>query len=194
MVGAIFEGLKMIFKTITKLSRPYVSLEENDLKFKIDSDNTFKYTLSNIDTKTRHDPYIIDAYTLSANEIYLEYIHTDIDVSWNGQALSFFISLLKDNIKAKNFDLVEKEEFSHYEFLTYKVDNSYFLNVIYIYEVSKEVFIVDKKAELYEKLLKNFKKDYIYRFEKNSNNIPKIENLSLVKNNAMNSYFAISSN
>ncbi|MCT7637179.1 hypothetical protein PJV89_10515 [Aliarcobacter butzleri] len=194
MVGAIFEGLKMIFKTITKLSRPYVSLEENDLKFKIDSDNTFKYTLSNIDTKTRHDPYIIDAYTLSANEIYLEYIHTDIDVSWNGQALSFFIGLLKDNIKAKNFDLVEKEEFSHYEFLTYKVDNSYFLNVIYIYEVSKEVFIVDKKAELYEKLLKNFKKDYVYRFEKNSNNIPKIENLSLVKNNAMNSYFAISSN
>ena len=194
MVGAIFEGLKMIFKTITKLSRPYVSLEENDLKFKIDSDNTFKYTLSNIDTKTRHDPYIIDAYTLSANEIYLEYVHTDIDVSWNGQALSFFISLLKDNIKAKNFDLVEKEEFSHYEFLTYKVDNSYFLNVIYIYEVSKEVFIVDKKAELYEKLLKNFKKDYVYRFEKNSNNIPKIENLSLVKNNAMNSYFAISSN
>lgn len=194
MVGAIFEGLKMIFKTITKLSRPYVSLEENDLKFKIDSDNTFKYTLSNIDTKTRHDPYIIDAYTLSANEIYLEYIHTDIDVSWNGQALSFFISLLKDNIKAKNFDLVEKEEFSHYEFLTYKVDNSYFLNVIYIYEVSKEVFIVDKKAELYEKLLKNFKKDYVYRFEKDSNNIPKVENLSLVKNNAMNSYFAISSN
>ncbi|MCG3710906.1 hypothetical protein [Aliarcobacter butzleri] len=194
MVGAIFEGLKMIFKTITKLSRPYVSLEENDLKFKIDSDNTFKYTLSNIDTKTRHDPYIIDAYTLSANEIYLEYIHTDVDVSWNGQALSFFISLLKDNIKAKNFDLVEKEEFSHYEFLTYKVDNSYFLNVIYIYEVSKEVFIVDKKAELYEKLLKNFKKDYVYRFEKDSNNIPKIENLSLVKNNAMNSYFAISSN
>ncbi|MCG3665310.1 hypothetical protein L5F09_06095 [Aliarcobacter butzleri] len=194
MVGAIFEGLKMIFKTITKLSRPYVSLEENDLKFKIDSDNTFKYTLSNIDTKTRHDPYIIDAYTLSANEIYLEYIHTDIDVSWNGQALSFFISLLKDNIKAKNFDLVEKEEFSHYEFLTYKVDNSYFLNLIYIYEVSKEVFIVDKKAELYEKLLKNFKKDYVYRFEKDSNNIPKIENLSLVKNNAMNSYFAISSN
>lgn len=194
MVGAIFEGLKMIFKTITKLSRPYVSLEENDLKFKIDSDNTFKYTLSNIDTKTRHDPYIIDAYTLSANEIYLEYIHTDIDVSWNGQALSFFIGLLKDNIKANNFDLVEKEEFSHYEFLTYKVDNSYFLNVIYIYEVSKEVFIVDKKAELYEKLLKNFKKDYVYRFEKNSNNIPKIENLSLVKNNAMNSYFAISSN
>ncbi len=194
MVGAIFEGLKMIFKTITKLSRPYVSLEENDLKFKIDSDNTFKYTLSNIDTKTRHDPYIIDAYTLSANEIYLEYIHTDIDVSWNGQALSFFIGLLKDNIKAKNFDLVEKEEFSHYEFLTYKVDNSYFLNVIYIYEVSKEVFIVDKKDELYEKLLKNFKKDYVYRYEKNSNNIPKIENLSLVKNNAMNSYFAISSN
>ena len=194
MVGAIFEGLKMIFKAITKLSRPYVSLEEYDLKFKIDSDNTFKYTLSNIDTKTRHDPYIIDAYTLSANEIYLEYIHTDIDVSWNGQALSFFISLLKDNIKAKNFDLVEIEEFSHYEFLTYKVDNSYFLNVIYIYEVSKEVFIVDKKAELYEKLLKNFKKDYVYRFEKNDSNVPNIENLSLVKNNAMNSYFAMSSN
>lgn len=194
MLGIVLESLKMLFKKITKLSRPYVSLEENDLKFKIDSDNTFKYTLSNIDTKTRHDPYIIDAYTLSANEIYLEYIHTDIDVSWNGQALSFFISLLKDNIKAKKFNLLEKEEFSHYEFLTYKVDDSYILNVIYVYEINKEVFIIDKKAELYEKLLKNFKKGYIYRFEKNDDNVPSIVNLSLVKNNAMYSYFRISSN
>ena len=32
------------------------------------------------------------------------------------------------------------------------------------------------------------------QLEKNSNNIPKIENLSLAKNNAMNSYFGISSN
>ncbi|MFW2569209.1 hypothetical protein ACN5PA_11070, partial [Aliarcobacter butzleri] len=66
-------------------------------------------------TKPPHDPYLIDPYTLSAYAIYIEYSHTDIDVSWNGQALSFFIRLLKDNIKAKNFDLVEKEESTHYE-------------------------------------------------------------------------------
>lgn len=192
MFRAILDSLKALFKKIAKFSIPYISLEENDLKFKISSDDhTFRYTLFNIETKTRHDAYVIEAYTLSADDIYLEYIHTEMDVSWNGQALSFFVSLLKDNIKAKKFDLLEKEEFPHYEFLTYKVNDSYILNIIYIYEMHKEVFIVDKKADLYEKLLKNFKKGYIYAFTKNDNSVPNIVNLSLVKNNAMNSYFGM---
>lgn len=192
MITLIFDGIKTIFKKIAKLSIPYMTLEENDLKFKISSDDhTFKYTLLNIETKTRHDAYILEAYTLSADDIYLEYIHIDADVSWNGQALSFFISLLKEHIKAKKFELLEKEEFPHYEFLTYKVDDKYILNIIYIYEMHKEVFIIDKKSDLYKKLLKNFNKEYIYQFTKNDDSIPSIVNLSLVKNNAMNGYFNI---
>lgn len=89
-------------------------------------------------------------------------------------------------------DLLEKKEFAHYEFLVYKINGQYILNVIYIYEINKEVFIVDTKGELYENLLKNFDKTYVYKFEKNQIDFIDL-NLSLVKNNAMKSYFALHS-
>lgn len=187
-MGIFSDMINSLFKTITKLSRPYFTLEENDLKFKIDSDNFYLFPISNIETKTRHDPYVLEAYTMSANGLYIEYIHTDSDVSWNGQALSFFTSLLRHDLKANELKLLEKREFKHYEFLVYEIDESYILNIIYIYEINKDVFIIDLKGELYENLLKNFHKDYIYKFKRNENNLPHI-NTSLVKNNAIYSYF-----
>ena len=192
-MGIIIDTLKSVFKTITKLSRPYFSLEENELKFKIDSDDFYKYPISNVETKTRHDSYVLEAYTLKTKDLFMEYIHIDSDVSWNSQALGSFISLLKENLKIRNMDLLEKKEFNHYEFLTYKIDDNYILNIIYIYEINKDIFIIDKHSELYENLLKNFQKDYKYTLEKNSNLNLDI-NVSLVKNNAMRSYFGIRSN
>ena len=160
-MGMITNAFKSFVKTITKLSRPYFTLEENQLKFKIDSDTFYKFPILNIETKTRYDSYILDAYTLKADNIHLEYIHTDNDISWNAQALSFFKDLLKESINAYSMDLLEKKEFAHYEFLVYKINGQYILNVIYIYEINKEVFIVDTKGELYENLLKNFDKNYV---------------------------------
>ena len=191
-MSIIVDFFKSLFKTIKKLSRPYFSLEENELKFKIDSDTFFKFPILNIETKTRYDSYILDAYTLKADNIHLEYIHTDNDTSWNAQALSFFKDLLKESINPYSMDLLEKKEFRHYEFLVYKIDEKYILNVIYIYEINKEVFIVDQKGNLYENLLKNFDKNYVYKFEKNKTDFIDL-NFSLVKNNAMKSYFALHS-
>ncbi|MFA6742000.1 MAG: hypothetical protein WCR78_11000 [Arcobacteraceae bacterium] len=191
-MSIIVDFFKSLFKTIKKLSRPYFSLEENELKFKIDSDTFFKFPILNIETKTRYDSYILDAYTLKADNIHLEYIHTDNDTSWNAQALSFFKDLLKESINPYSMDLLEKKEFRHYEFLVYKIDEKYILNIIYIYEINKEVFIVDQKGDLYENLLKNFDKNYVYKFEKNKTDFIDL-NFSLVKNNAMKSYFALHS-
>lgn len=191
-MGIIVDFFKSLFKTIKKLSRPYFSLEENELKFKIDTDTFYKFPILNIETKTRYDSYILDAYTLKADNIHLEYIHTDNDTSWNAQALSFFKDLLKESINASSMDLLEKKEFRHYEFLVYKIDEKYILNIIYIYEINKEVFIVDQKGDLYENLLKNLDKNYVYKFEKNKMDFIDL-NFSLVKNNAMKSYFALHS-
>jgi hypothetical protein len=187
-MGLVIDTLKSFSKTLSKLSRPYFSLEENELKFKIDSENFYKFPITNIETKTRHDSYVLEAYTLKADNLHVEYIHTQNDVSWNGQALSFFKDLLKENLKIKSLDLLEKREFSHYEFLVYKIDYQYIVNVIYIYEINKEVFIIDTKGELYENLLNFFDKTYLYKFEKNPIDYKNL-NISLVKNNAMKSYF-----
>lgn len=191
-MGMIIDAFDSFFKTIKKLSRPYFSLEENELKFKIDSDTFYIFPITNIETKTRFDSYVLNAYTLKADNLHLEYIHTADDISWNGQALSFFKDLLKETIKAKSMELLEQKEFGHYEFLVYKINNNFILNIIYIYEVNKEVFIVDTKGELYENLLKNFDKTYEYNFERKAINSVDL-NLSLVKNNTMKSYFALQS-
>ena len=191
-MGMITNAFKSFFKTITKLSRPYFTLEENQLKFKIDSDNFYLFSISNIETKTRHDPYVLEAFTLTANNLYIEYILTDADVSWNGQAFSFFIGLLKRDIRAKSMDLIEKKEFKHYELMVYRIDNTYILNLIYIYEINKEIFIVDLKGDLYEGLLKNFDKNYKYEFERNKK-LNLTLNTSVVKNNAIQGYFRTTS-
>ena len=192
MFGALFEGLKFAFKKVTKLSIPYFSLEENDLRFKITSDYSFKYPISNIETKTRHDAYVLDAYTLKTKEIYIEYIHTYSDATWNGQAFGHFLSLLKENIGAKRFELVDNYEFSHYQFQTYFVDGSYYLNVVYLYEMNKDIFVIDKKYSLFQALLKNFKKDYEYSFDEKFN-LDLDFNFSLVKKNSINNYFRVTS-
>lgn len=191
-MGIITDTLKSIFKTLTKLSRPYFSLEDNLLKFKIDSDDFFSFPIENIEIKTRHDSYVLEAYTINSKDLYIEYIHTDPDVLWNGSALSFFTNLLKDELRVKSMELLEKKEFKHYHFLTYKINNEYILNIIYIYEMDKEVFIIDSKSELYENLLKNFQKDYVYKYEKNKNIFLSF-NISLVKNNAFKQYFSLNS-
>lgn len=192
-MGVVIDFFKSIFKTLKKLSRPYFSLEETELKFKIDSDHFYNFPISNIDIKTRHDPYVLDAYTLQLKDIYVEYIHLDNDVSWNGEAFTLFTNLLKNTLKFRTMDLLEEKEFSAYKFVVYRINNEYNLNLIYIYEVNKEVFIIDQKAELYEGLLKNFDKNYVYNFEKNKNFSLNF-NLSLVKNNGMNDYFSYDSN
>ena len=94
-MGFMINILKSLFKTLKKLSRPHFSLEENELKFKIDSDNFYLFPISNIETKTRHDPYVLDAFTMTANNIYLEYIHTDTltFLEWSG--IFFFYKFIK---------------------------------------------------------------------------------------------------
>lgn len=190
-MGFMINILKSLFKTLKKLSRPHFSLEENELKFKIDSDNFYLFPISNIETKTRHNSYVLETYTLKTDDLYIEYIHTETSVTWNGQAFSFFLNLIKQDLKIKDMKLLEKKEFSHYEFLTYEINDDYILNFIYIYEISKEIFIIDFKGELYENLLRNFQKDYKYKYEKKEHHLVDL-NTSLVKNNAIYDYFRMS--
>ena len=191
MIEALFEVLKFIFKRVTKLSIPYFSLEENSFKFRITSEYIFDFPISNIETKTRHNSYVLETYTLKTDDLYIEYIHTETSVTWNGQAFSFFLNLIKQDLKIKDMKLLEKKEFSHYEFLTYEINDDYILNFIYIYEISKEIFIIDFKGELYENLLRNFQKDYKYKYEKKEHHLVDL-NTSLVKNNAIYDYFRMS--
>ena len=59
-----------------------------------------------METKTRHDSYVLGGLYFKTKDLFIEYIHIDSDVSWNSQTLGSFISLLKENLKIRNMDLL----------------------------------------------------------------------------------------
>ncbi len=182
---------KNLLKSIAKVSRPIVSMEANQLNFKINSDFFYTYNLENFDIKTRHDPYTVDAFTIKTDKFYMEYIKVDDDTTWQGQALSLYEGFLVEQLKLKKLETLEEVEYEHYTFKIYKVDEYAILHLIYIWEVNKDVFILDFDSQLFKTLITNLDKNYIYKY----NNSPKLSvdfDSSIVKLNAFKYYFNLS--
>lgn len=178
-----------IISSLSKMSIPIFLFDEHNvqLSFKLKNDNRYLYNLEPYEIKTRHDSYVIHAYTLKTSSIYLEYINLDSFSSWNGLSRGFYEKLLTDRLKVK-LELVERIEIDNYEFSTYKVDEQFILHLIFIWEVNKDIFILDTKGKLYKELLSSLKDGYIYKFddeEKGSVNF----DISLVKENSIKQFF-----
>ncbi len=177
-----------ILNIIATASLPIYKFENNILSFKTDKDNYYDYCLEEYDIKTRHDPFVIEAYTLSSKDIFIEYIKTDINTSWNGHALSLYESFFKQKVNIKDSETLEKFEISNYVFKVIKVNDSFVIHFIYIYTSNSNIIIVDMKGDLYKNLLSCFKKDYDYKYsdiEKGSVNF----NISMVKENNIRNFF-----
>jgi hypothetical protein len=181
---------KNILNSLVRVSLPLCTFENNTLKFRVNDNDVYIYALEEYDIKTRHDPYVQEAYTLKNAQIHFEFIRTDEDISWNGLSRSFYESLLQKELQCKHFELMNREEIGHYEFSTYLIDHRYTVHLIYIWEMQKEMFIVDTCGHLYHTLL-NKMQDGLETKKYNYETI-KLD-VSLVKNNAFHGYFNQSS-
>lgn len=180
---------KSLIDTIISVTSSTFLFKDNALLFKVSSDEFYTYELGNYDLKTRHDPYVLEAYTLKNKDISLEYIKVDEDTSWNGSAINFFESFFKSELKIKSLVKIEDIEISNYVFRIYKIDDSFCFFFIYIYEVNKDIFIIDTKGELYNNIIEKLKKDYSFKceyFEKGDINF----DISLVKKNSIEDFFS----
>lgn len=121
--------------------------------------------------------------------IFSEYISLDFSCTWNGLARGYFEYLFKSTLNLKSFKIIERFEFKNYEFTTYLIDDLYYMNLIYKYSSSEDIFIVDYNGKYFTKLIKdfdiNYKNKYLQekRFSSNYSN-------SLVRMNFFNSYFS----
>ncbi len=184
---------KKILNSINQMSSPIFSFDADlsVLSFILPNDEKFDFTLENYDVKTRHDPYVYEAYTFNNQDIFFEYIHLDPVCSWNGLSRGYFIDLLKSLINDE-LELEERFEFKHYEFSTYNSHSHGYIHIIYIWDVTKEVFLIDKKGILYKNFLGLLKSDYEYKY--NDKKIYDLDiEISLVKRNSLNNYFNASS-
>ncbi|MGM0519335.1 MAG: hypothetical protein ACQERD_06810 [Campylobacterota bacterium] len=190
-MGAFTRLIKGFFKKFIKLSRPLFSFDENELRFKVDLETVFAYPLDNFETNTRHDSYILEAYTIVNKHLLVEYVNIDSDVTWNGLPSSLYITLLKNKENIKYMSILEKHEFDGFDFIVYEVDKKYILNFIYIYEINKDVFIVDTSGDLFARLLEQFDFSYEYKYDK-AQMVTLKGNFSIVRENAIYSYFTLS--
>lgn len=177
-----------IINAIKKASIPSFIFENNQLVFHVRHNKTIVYDLGTYDLKTRHDPYVFEAYTLHNSDIYLEYIKLDSNATWNGFSRGFYESMMKENLKLKSLEVLKRQEHKNFEFSTYKVDESFILHLIFIWGAQQDIFLIDTKGKLFTTLMKAVDKTYEYPYaseEKGSVNF----DISLVKNNAFKSYF-----
>lgn len=172
---------------IAKASLPTYKFENNQLHFKLKTDEYFDYDLENYEMKTRHDPYALEAYTIRTNNIFLEYIRLDNNASWNGQPLSIYQGFLKEKLNIKDFELLEKEEINNYNFKTYKIDKSFILHIIYIYTSISDIIIIDTSGNLYKNLLSKLDEKYLYKFDKEEKGSVNF-NISIVRENCFRNY------
>lgn len=189
-MGFIRKIFDVLSKNIINLSRPVFTFEDNTLKFKLDSQHYYTFDLNNYETKTRHDSYVLEAYTIKSENLFVEYVNVDHDVTWNALSSSLFINLFKEKFPINSMHIVEKKEFENYEFITYKINDDFTLNFIFINELHKDIFIIEKNADLYTNLLKSFIKDYTYTFDIKQELEFDI-NISIVKENALHGYFKL---
>ena len=177
-----------IISAIANASMPIYKFENNQIAFKMESEEYVYYDLNNYDMKTRHDPFVLEAYTINNDEIFLEYVKTDTSTTWNGQAFSMYEDFFKGKLKLKEFETLESKDISNYTFKVKKVDDTFVLHMIYIWAANTDVFIIDMKGTLYKKLLSELDKSYKYSFEKEEKGNVNF-NISLVKENCLQGFF-----
>ena len=150
-------------------------IDQGEKKNTFDSCADFSYI-----SKIKHKEY---------GNIFSEYINLNTSCSWNGLSRGYFEYLFKTTLKLKSFKIVQRIDYQNYEFTTYLIDDTYYMNLIYKYSTYEDLFIIDYDGKYFTKLIKDFDASYenIYlnekRFSSNYSN-------SLVKMNFINSYFS----
>jgi hypothetical protein len=177
-----------IFNYIAKASRPIFKYENDKLKFLLNSDEYFDFTISDLIKKTRHSSHTLDAYTLLNNDIFLESVILNSNSTWSGQARSLYENFLKSELKLKSLNILNREDIGNYEFTTYKVNDSFILHLIYIWNSNQNIFIIDTNGKLFSTLLSQLKENYSYKYQDELKSEINFD-ISIVKSDILGEYF-----
>jgi hypothetical protein len=140
------------------------------------------YSVCSLDTFTISD----DNYNYG--KLFIENIQLESNCHWNGLASGYFTYEFRTRMKFKTFELVDRFIKQNYEVSTYKVDGEKYLSIIEMYSVNNNVFILDNSGKLSVELIKLLDANYEYKYS----DLPRADvqyDFSLVKNNAIYSYF-----
>lgn len=136
-----------------------------------------------------NNSYILNTKNEKYGKLFVEYINLDLNCRWNGFERGYFEYLFKETLKIKDFKIIDRLDYKNYEISTYLIDNKYYLNLIYIYSVNENTFILDQDGILTKELINKFDKNYKNKYfdkKRYKFNYKK----SLVNLNMINYYFS----
>ncbi|MFV0561457.1 hypothetical protein [Malaciobacter mytili] len=133
--------------------------------------------------------YYVNEENKEYGKLFIEYIDLNSNCKWNGFQRGFFEELFKSTLKIKSMKIVEQFDYKNFEFTTYLIDEKQYLNLIYNYEVFKDIFILDYSGKLSQEYIQKF--DNLYKSKYlNKNRFLKKYNKSLVNMATFNGYFS----
>jgi hypothetical protein len=179
----------------SNLAQPLnLNKKTNYIAFNKDSKTFFKLDLTNPKYTNQNFQCTFGAYTLSDDNIrygklFMESIDLKSKCHWNGLPSGYFEYAVKKQLKIKSIKTVEDIDFSNYSFKTFKVNDSSYLSIIYIFSADdSDRFILDFDGKLYSSLLKKLDKNYVDKYS-SKKRFSGDYNYSLSRNNFFEHYY-----
>lgn len=182
----------IFFSSCAALSYSYNS-ENKQLNFAFNNGLLYTAALHNPKKRAQFDACSSFSYTLndsssSWGDVFIEHIGLHSNCKFNAESLGLFLYEFKEQLKLQKFEKLQTLVHDNYEFRTYKINDTYFVNFIFIYTSFDYTFIVDYEGKLSQALLQQFDAS----FESNFLNHPRFKanyDYSLVKMNVFKGYF-----
>ncbi len=133
--------------------------------------------------------YYTKEKNIKYGKLFIEYINLNFNCRWNGFQRGFFEELFKSTLKIKSIKIIEQFDFENFEFTTYLINEKDYLNLIYNYQVFRDVFIVDYKGVLSQEYIQKFNSSYKSSYL-NKSRFSEEYNKSLVNMAIINGYFS----
>lgn len=193
MKKSIFVIMMAFFLNACSSQTFFLSSNTNTLNFKVPDNKFYTLKLSAPTIMVNNDRCSTYSYTLNDSikeygKIFIEEINLHSNCQFNVEALGAMMYEFKEQLHLKSFEKVEEVSFKNYEFLTYKVNDTQYMNVIYIYSPFSMTFIVDYDGKLHHELLMQFDVNYQNKFIKEKR-FDAHYTYSIVKMNMFKHYF-----
>ncbi len=133
--------------------------------------------------------YYVNENNKKYGKLFIEYIDLNSSCRWNGFQRGFFEELFKSTLKIKSMKVIEQFDFKNFEFTTYLINDKEYLNLIYNYQIFKDIFILDYTGKLSQEYIQKFNSSYKSKYL-NKSRFSREYNKSLVNMAYFNAYFS----
>ena len=141
------------------------SKNDEIVKFKFSKEtDSLDYKVQDSKYRNKFAGCVFNAFTVETksmnSKLMIEHISINTDCTWLGLPRSIYTDFIRDEIKVKRVELIDRTKVNEYEFSIYKTDKNCIMYLITISQMYDTTFIVDNTGNFYNDLLLKVKPDH----------------------------------